>query len=418
LETPLHRFLQPKDTELIMIPRSPLAFPGPPRRIAFYSHDTQGLGHVRRNIALAAAVVADDPDVEVLLLTGNPEATGLPLPPRTEVVTLPTVAKAASGAYHSRILLSPLDFTVSLRRDILCAALMAFAPDLLVVDKVPLGFNGELVPALSRLRMDRRTAVVLGLREILDEPSVAIAEWEAMGSSQAVADYYDAVWVYGDRSVYDVVTEYRLPPAVAAKIVYTGYLGRGRGDGTTTRRTATTPPQQPFVLCMVGGGQDGFELAETFVSAPLPAGHLGVVLTGPFMEEGQRQRLGLLSRSNPAMHVLDFVPNPEDFIEQSAATVSMAGYNSVCEVLTADRPTLLVPRTAPRAEQLVRARRLAARGLVDVALPEEIAPALLGGWLAEAVQRSGRPHHLVDLDGLGRIPLLVDGFCERLAHAV
>jgi predicted glycosyltransferase len=398
--------------------RFPLSFPGHPRRVAFYSHDTQGLGHVRRNIAIAAAVVADDPEVEVLLLTGNPEATGLPLPARTEVVTLPTVAKAVSGAYHSRTLLSPLDFTVSLRRDILTAALLGFAPDLLVVDKVPLGFHGELEPALSRLRTDRRTSVVLGLREILDEPVVAMAEWEAMGSSRAVADYYDAVWVYGDRGVYDVVEEYRLPPEVAAKIVYTGYLGLGRGDGTSTRRAGTTPPAQPFVLCMVGGGQDGFELAEAFVSAPLPAGHLGIVLTGPFMKDAQRQRLELLSRSNPGLRILDFVTNPEEFIEQAAATISMAGYNSVCEVLTANRPTLLVPRTAPRAEQLVRAQRLAARGLVDVALPDEVEPAALGGWLADAVQRTGRPQHPVDLDGLSRIPTLVDVLCGSYAHAV
>src|SRR3954452_23172526 len=111
---------------------------GPRQRVAFYSHDTQGLGHVRRNIALAGAVVTDDPSAEVLLLTGNPEATSLPLPARTEVVTLPTVAKHQSGAYHSRNLLSSLAFTVDLRREILTAALLAFRPSLLVVDKVPL----------------------------------------------------------------------------------------------------------------------------------------------------------------------------------------------------------------------------------------------------------------------------------------
>ena len=400
-----------------MITTSPVVA-GHPRRVALYSHDTQGLGHVRRNIAIAASIVADDPGVEVLLLTGNPEATGLPLPARTEVVTLPTVGKQVSGQYHSRTLLSPLSFTVALRRDILRAALMAFAPDLLIVDKVPLGFEGELVPALESLRQDRRTSVVLGLREILDEPEVAIAEWEAMGSSAAVTAYYDAVWVYGDRSVYDVVRAYRLPSQVAAKIRYTGYLGRGRGDGTATRRAGTVPPQQPYVLCTVGGGQDGFDLAQTFVTTPLPAGHLGILLTGPFMKDSQRQRLELLSRSNADLQILEFVTNPEDFMRQSAATVSMAGYNSVCEVLTADRPTLLVPRIVPRSEQLVRARQLAARGLVDLLLPEELEPAALGAWLAGAVGRPVGLRHPVDLDGLARIPVLADDLCVELAHAV
>ncbi len=274
------------------------------------------------------------------------------------------------------------------------------------------------MPALEGLRADRRTSVVLGLREILDEPTVARAEWDAMDCSRAVAEYYDAVWVYGDQSVYDVVEEYGLPPEVAAKITYTGYLGRGRGDGTTSRRAGTVVPAEPFALCLVGGGQDGYELAQAFVSAPMPAGHAGVVLTGPFMQEGQRARLELLSRSNPAVQILDFVTNAEQFIEQASAIVSMAGYNSVCEVLAADVATLLVPRTAPRAEQLVRAERLAERGLVDLALPAEADAATLGAWLAAAVVRAAGPQHPVDLEGLSRVPALAADLCEELAHAV
>nr|WP_294693598.1 glycosyltransferase [uncultured Friedmanniella sp.] len=401
-----------------MSPRFTAGQTGRPRRVAFYSHDTQGLGHVRRNIAIAASIVADDPGTEVLLLTGNPETTRLPLPAHTEVVTLPTVGKRTSGAYHSRVLLSPLTFTVALRREILRAALTGFAPDLLVVDKVPLGFAGELEPTLGELRAGQRTAVVLGLREVLDEPSVAMNEWESMDSSRAVADYYDAVWVYGDRSVYDLVEEYRLPPEVAGKVSYTGYLARGREAGTATSRSSSGPPRRPFVLCTVGGGQDGFELAQTFVSTSLPAGHLGIVLSGPFMKDAQRQRLQLLARANPGMAILDFVPNPEHFMREAAATVSMAGYNSVCEVLAANRPTLLVPRTTPRAEQFVRARQLADRGLVDLALPAEVTPSVLARWMAEAVQRTGRSAHPVDLDGLGRIPALADNLWEGLAHAV
>lgn len=69
----------------------------PRRRIAFYSHDTQGLGHIRRNIALAGAIVAADPRTDVLVLTGAPQATSLPLPPHTEVITVPTVAKDSDG---------------------------------------------------------------------------------------------------------------------------------------------------------------------------------------------------------------------------------------------------------------------------------------------------------------------------------
>lgn len=380
----------------------------PRRRVALYSHDTQGLGHVRRNIALAAALVADEPGTDVLLLTGAPEATSLPLPPHTDVLTLPTLRKDPAGGYAPRTLGTSLSELLGLRASILAASLTAFAPDLLVVDKVARGVDGELDAALAAL--PARTRRVLGLREVLDAPEVARREWDESGTTQAVAEHYDAVWVYGDPAVYDPVREYDLPREVARKVSYTGYLGHGRGAGTRVRSPhhARGPRlRSPYVLCSVGGGQDGFALAEAFVRAPLPAGHAGVVLTGPYMSAQQRAALCSAAAGQPAMHLLDLVPDAEDYVAGAAAVVSMAGYNSVCEVLTAGRPVLLVPRTTPRVEQLLRARRLARLGVVDVLEPDRADPWRLGRWMRAAVHRRPQPRGpRVDLDGLARVPVL------------
>jgi predicted glycosyltransferase len=91
----------------------------------------------------------------------------------------------------------------------------------------------------------------------------------------------------------------------------------------------------------------------------------------------------------------------------AAAVVSMGGYNSVCELLSAGRPTLVVPRTTPRREQLVRAEGLAPHTALDHVLPEHATPAVLAAWLDRAVRRAATPHDL-DLDGLGRLARLVD----------
>lgn len=379
-----------------------------PRRVALYSHDTQGLGHVRRNITLAAALVAADPDTDVLLLTGAPEATTLPLPPRTDVITLPTLRKDRNGHYAARALGTSLPELLALRSRMLTATLVGFAPDLLVVDKVPRGVDGELDDALQALR-STPTTVVLGLREVLDVPEVARREWDAAGSTEAVRDLYDAVWVYGDPQVYDLVAACDLPGEVARKISYTGYLGDDRGVGARTRTRPVPrlrPPSGPYVLCLVGGGQDGLELADAFARAPLPAGHEGVVLSGPYMRTEARAALRRSAADNPGMTVLEFVPDADRWTAGAAAVVSMAGYNSVCELLAARRRTLLVPRTTPRSEQLLRARSLERRGLVDVLAPDLADPARLGSWLATAVLAGppdGRP---VDLGGLRRVPRL------------
>jgi len=390
--------------------------PSARRRVAFYSHDTQGLGHVRRTSLLARAVVDADPDVDVLLLSGAREATSLPLPERTEVVTLPRVGKDPDRGYGPRTWGGTLDDVVRVRAGVLDGALAAFRPDVLVVDKVPLGVGGELLPALRRLRADGRTACVLGLRDVLDTPEVAVREWREQRSTSVIERFFDDVWVYGDARVYDPLTEYALPEHVAAKAVFTGYLGRGRASTTSTGylgsgRTdvaATAAPAEPYVLCLVGGGQDGAALAEAFAAAPLPAGHRGVLVTGPYLPEAARDRLGTVAARDD-LEVHAFVRDVVPLVEGAAAVVTMGGYNSVCELLASGRPGLVVPRTHPRAEQLVRACRLADLGLLDV-LVGAVTPDRVGAWLARTAAGVAprRPEVDVDLDGLSRVPELVD----------
>ena len=381
------------------------------RRVALYSHDTQGLGHIRRNITLAAALVEALPGTDVLLLTGAPEATTLPLPPHTDVVTLPTLHKASDGSYAARALSTPLAALLQMRSSIIEATLSSFAPDLFIVDKVARGVDGELDASLAMLRREGAARVVLGLRDVLDDPVTTRREWAAAGTTDAVLASYDAIWVYGDPEVYDPVREYGLPAAVAAKVAYTGYLGRYRGKGTRIRtqsrpHTPPAPRTRPYALCLVGGGQDGFELADAFVRAELPPGVDGVVLTGPYMCGEVREGLRRAGRGRPEMSVLGFVPDADATITGAAAVVSMAGYNSVCELLAAGRPTLLVPRISPRLEQRIRADRLRRLDVVDVIEPDCATPERIGRWLACAVAGGPPRRGTPDLDGLLRIPVL------------
>ncbi|MFC8921028.1 glycosyltransferase family protein [Cellulosimicrobium sp. NPDC057127] len=404
------------------------------RRVALYSHDTQGLGHVRRTSLLARAVVAADPDADVLLLSGAAEATSLPLPPRTEVVTLPGVAKDPAAGYGPRRWGGTLDDVVTVRAGVLDGALAAFGPDVLVVDKVPLGVGGELRPALERLRSRGRTACVLGLRDVLDVPEVAVREWDDQRSTSVVERLYDEVWVYGDARVYDPLVEYALPDVVARRTVFTGYLGRGRSATAAARAArlpatastaATVPtalPDAPYVLCLVGGGQDGAGLATAFAEATLPDGVRGVLVTGPYLPAAARAALHRAALARPDLEVRAFVRDVVPLVEGALAVVTMGGYNSVCEVLASGRPALVVPRTHPRAEQLVRARRLAELGLLDV-LDDEPTPERVAAWLGSATRpraggRAGaRPALDVDLDGLARVPSLVARLVERARAA-
>lgn len=368
----------------------------PRQRIALYSHDTVGLGHTRRQLAIAHALSAHRPEADLLMLTGNPEATLLPVPARTDLVTLPTVTKDAAGRYVPRRLGSGLDQVLSVRRAVLTAALTSFAPDLLIVDKVPSGLAGELSDALEALSDTCR--IVLGLREVLDDPATTRAEWRRDRTEEVIARYYDEVWVHGDVEVFDPAHEYGWQASTRARTVPLGYLGHldDRSDrcdpGTGGPRPVPGSPSRPYVLCQIGGGADGHALARTFLQAPLPTGHDGLVLAGPYLPHEHRRELETLA-ADPAhrgrMRVLPFTDRPQDLLASAAAVVSMAGYNSTVEILSTAVPALLVPRIRPRREQLIRARALAARGAVDVLEPDDLTAHAVGRWTARATATTG-----------------------------
>src|SRR5215831_6187057 len=115
-------------------------------RFFFYSHDGMGLGHVRRQIAIAAALRELEPNAQVLLATSVDDVAGLGLPPNVDTLKLPGLRKIANGDYSSRRLGIPKRDMHKLRSALLLEAVKAFGPDIVLVDKHPFGARGELEP--------------------------------------------------------------------------------------------------------------------------------------------------------------------------------------------------------------------------------------------------------------------------------
>src|SRR5690606_38609597 len=125
-------------------------------RVVFYSHDSQGLGHFRRNRALAHSLAQRLPrltgrPVTGLLVNGVAGIPTASVPQGFDVVTLPSVGKRGR-TYGPRRLDIGMNAVTSLRGEIVRATLATFVPDLVVVDRHALGVHGELAPALADLR--------------------------------------------------------------------------------------------------------------------------------------------------------------------------------------------------------------------------------------------------------------------------
>ena len=92
-------------------------------------------------------------------------------------------------------------------------------------------------------------------------------------------------------------------------------------------------------------------------------------------------------------------------MERAVGVVAMAGYNTFCEILSLDKRAILVPRTKPREEQLLRALRAAELGLVRTLDPRgahdpDVMAAALRGLADQPLPSSrgaqtdaGRPRH-------------------------
>src|SRR5436190_6269707 len=192
-------------------------------RFFFYSHDGMGLGHVVRQIAIAAALHESAPDAHVLLATSADEVASLGLPPNVDTLKLPGLRKLANAEYSSRRLGLPKAQMRNLRSGILLEAVKGFVPDVVLVDKHPFGAGGELEPALEAAK-SAGARLVLGLRDILDDPAAVKKEWEREQVQQRLCEYFDLVLIYGLRAIFDPIQAYELSAAVAARAKYCGYV--------------------------------------------------------------------------------------------------------------------------------------------------------------------------------------------------
>ncbi len=385
-----------------------------PLHIALYSHDTVGLGHTRRNLLIAQAFSCAYPNASILMLTGAATSGQFSPLPRVDFLTLPAMTKGEDGDYEARTLEVSLKQLVKLRSRAIWAALKTFKPDAFIVDNVPKGAVGELERSLRKLCKKGRCRTVLGLRDILDEPKAVRRQWAKAENEASIAEYFDDVWVYGDRNVYDQALEYRFSAKTAAKLRYVGYFdGRARLAAQpvlTELPEGVQPELGKLVLAQVGGGQDGAPLALAFARTQLPKGCYGVLVTGPYLPPEVKADLEALAADNPRLTVLEFVQEPTRLLQHADRVIAMGGYNTTFEVLSFGKPLLTVPRVEPRLEQFVRAERLHQLGLLDYLHPIDLTPERLADWLA-ADKPAPEAHALLDFGAMKRLP-------ERLADLV
>ena len=388
-------------------------------KILMYSHDSYGLGHLRRTLTLAEAFVERNRDTSALILTGSTVSDAFRLPWGVDIVKLPSAVKVANQVYESSRMSIGFESLKDLRSGLILSAAEAFGPDVFVVDKAPLGMKREVYPTLEYFRDSRpSTLTVLSLRDVLDDPRYIRRHWKEGRIAEAIEEFYDLMLVYGPREVYDPLPEYGLSEEALDRSHYVGYIGRNPAPETDSY----SPFRPGYVLVTAGGGGDGFHLIENYLQClkGTEPSFESLVVTGPLMDDGAKREIEHLARGL-RVRVMEFRPDMDRLVQWAGAVVTMGGYNTTVELLAARKSALIVPRVEPRVEQLIRAERLSDLGLVEMIHPNDLTPGLMRSKVEELLKREpvSMPPVEVDLSGAARaVDLVTARMAEKRAMAL
>jgi predicted glycosyltransferase len=373
-----------------------------------YSQDGMGLGHLRRTHNIAREILASQPEASILVVADSPVAPFFTPIPGMTFLKLPTIVKVGHGEWRSGNDEFSIDQAVDLRGQQIVEAFREFQPDIITVDHMPLGALGELRPLLDAATSDKKPPrMVLGLRDVLDTPETIHDAWSGLGAYDYL-EQYDSVLIYGCKDVYDAEAAYDLD-AHARDVTYCNYVAPRRAGHTTLAKD-----EGPFVLVMGGGGADAFPLAKTFLDAmPSLAAELlirALIITGPNMPQHDREELIRYASGQP-VDIEVSVEDPIALLKRATAVVTMGGYNSLVEVLQWRKKALVVPRRAPSAEQQLRSRLFADRGLVRLLNPDALSAENLSAALVSLLDDETVPvvANVPPLDGARRAAALLLG---------
>ncbi len=346
-----------------------------------YSHDTYGLGHIRRTMAIANHL--RDTNTNVLILTGSPLAGRFQFPEQVDFVRIPGMIKRTNEEYQSLSIRIDQEQALSIRTNIILATVKTFLPDLFIVDKEPLGLKKEVLPTLEWLKSTNPTTkTVLGLRDILDESEVIQNDWQTKNVYEYLEQLYDEIWVYGNKYIYNPIEMYKIPLSIHNRVKFTGYIPRKTlkpSKKSRVRKRYRIMEDDKFILVTTGGGGDGFEVIDHYLAMhdyfPTSLPFKSMIITGPFMPKRVRENFKNRAKKL-GIKTIPFHPRLEELIAAADVVISMGGYNTICEILTQQTPALIIPRETPRKEQLIRAKRLKNQGLLEFIPWTEVTPQL------------------------------------------
>lgn len=376
-------------------------------RVMLYSHDSVGLGHLRRNLAIAGEITKSFPLASVMIVTGSPCATQFKLPCGTDLIKIPSITKNSDGDYVTDSFGGSLETTIRFRSKMILETYRAFSPDLIIIDHQPTGLKGEAM-AMLREAKEHGKKIFFGMRDVVDAPPVVRRDWDNAECRWVLNECYDQICIYGKQDIFDPRSAYDPLLRDVKQCEFLGFIvGEAKNHSKKMHRS-----ERKKVLVTFGGGNDGAERALHYLDALSlhKVNWDSHVVTGPMMSSDIVHRLKDKARKiRPvgSVSVKRFHRNLPAMMQRFDAIVSMAGYNSCAEILESGLPAVFLPRSFPRQEQLIRAVKLAQRGWAITLPQEKPDPLCLVEAIQTAIQKSPSDRSPASLNGLSNLSRLI-----------
>ena len=118
-----------------------------------------------------------------------------------------------------------------------------------------------------------------------------------------------------------------------------------------------------------------------------------------------RNRLHELSSGRSNIILREFTDDLMSYMSAADVVVAMGGYNTLCEILTVGKPSIVVPRVRPVEEQWIRAQRMERLGICRAIHPDLLTPESLASGVAAELASASKASTIpwVDLNGLERL---------------
>ena len=387
-------------------------------KIVFYCQHVLGIGHLFRTLEICKALRGH----RVILVTGGPQID-TKFPKHVTVIQLPELqmGQEFKGLFSSDQTAS-LDQIKKKRQTKLQAIIEKHTPDLFLSELYPFGrkaFRFELDPVLETIRNHplSHCGVFSSVRDILVEK-----EDQNKHEGRAVEtlnNYFDAVLVHSDPKWFTLKETFLRFSEIKIPVFHTGYIAPKPLDNARNRirKQMGIADEDVMIVASAGGGSVGKPILESAIRA---FDYLNVegtphlfVYTGPYIDEKEFAELTALKKSQ-RIQIAKFTSDFLSCLSAADISISMAGYNTTMNILSAGVPALVWPFAANR-EQRLRAERLAARGALKLLDDQDLNPEDLARIMRETLTRSVLRKVDIDLNGAANTVQWLENWIDRNA---